>query len=185
MHVYVTSIVLGGFDTLILTAGVSALQPLMSVAGVDMSAPDIVGSQASPEGIQHAVNAATAAVNGNFIGPYIAAITFVRTPYILLRNTLTRHLRRSPNSRILHHLRRFFYCRPQQQRFPPRHARSMRPRSLRRCSSTNRYPSNILQSPSHCSSQEPSKVISALPQSTILLVFPDPQFTKLTQTNTA
>lgn len=76
------SVVWRGLDTLILTAGVSALQPLMSVAGVDMSAPDIVGSQASPEGIQHAVNAATAAVNGNFIGPYIAAITFVR-PRIL------------------------------------------------------------------------------------------------------
>jgi len=52
----------------------------MSVAGVDMSVPDIVGSQASPEGIQHAVSAATAAMNGNFIGPYIAAIAFVR-PY--------------------------------------------------------------------------------------------------------
>ena len=50
----------------------------MSVAGVDMSAPDIVGSQASPEGIQHAVNAAMAAVHSNFIGPYIAAIAFVR-----------------------------------------------------------------------------------------------------------
>ncbi|KAG6373195.1 hypothetical protein JVT61DRAFT_6815 [Boletus reticuloceps] len=66
-----------GLDTLILTAGVSALQPLMSVAGVDMSSLDIIGSQASPEGIQHAVNAATAAVNGNFTGPYIAAITFI------------------------------------------------------------------------------------------------------------
>ena len=72
------SIVWHGLDTLILTAGVSALQPLMSVAGVDMSAPDIFGSQARPEGVQHAVNAATAAVNGNFIGPYIAAIAFVR-----------------------------------------------------------------------------------------------------------
>ncbi|KAL4069152.1 hypothetical protein V8B97DRAFT_1963722 [Scleroderma yunnanense] len=66
-----------GLDTLIVTAGVSALQPLMTVAGVEMSTPDIVGSQASPEGIQHAVNAATAAVNGNYIGPYIAAVTFI------------------------------------------------------------------------------------------------------------
>ena len=72
------SIAWRGLDTLIVTAGVSALQPLMSVAGVDMSAPDIVGSQASPEGIQHAVNAAMAAVHSNFIGPYIAAIAFVR-----------------------------------------------------------------------------------------------------------
>ncbi|KAG6333308.1 hypothetical protein ID866_5785 [Astraeus odoratus] len=66
-----------GVDTLITTAGVSALQPLMAVAGVEMSTPDIVGSQASPEGIQHAVDAATAAVNGNFVGPYVAAVTFI------------------------------------------------------------------------------------------------------------
>lgn len=71
-----------GVDTLILTAGVSALQPLMSVAGVDMSASDIAGSQASPEGIQHAVDTATAAVHGNFIGPYVAATSFVR-PFTL------------------------------------------------------------------------------------------------------
>ncbi|KIJ58934.1 hypothetical protein HYDPIDRAFT_44260 [Hydnomerulius pinastri MD-312] len=66
-----------GLDTLVVTAGVSALQPLMTVAGVEMSPKDTVGSQATPEGIQHAVNAATAALNGNFLGPYIAAITFV------------------------------------------------------------------------------------------------------------
>ena len=67
-----------GLDTLIFTAGVSALQPLMSVAGVDMSSSEITGSQASPEGVQHAVNAAKAAVDGNFIGPFITAVTFVR-----------------------------------------------------------------------------------------------------------
>ncbi|KIK95992.1 hypothetical protein PAXRUDRAFT_826463 [Paxillus rubicundulus Ve08.2h10] len=66
-----------GLDTVILTAGVSALQPLMSVAGIDMSAPGPVGSQANADGIQHAVKAATAAVNGNFIGPYVVAITFI------------------------------------------------------------------------------------------------------------
>ncbi|KAH7884080.1 hypothetical protein F5I97DRAFT_1898124 [Phlebopus sp. FC_14] len=66
-----------GLDTLVVTAGVSALQPLMAVAGVDMSVVDIFGTQASPEGVQHAVNAATAAVSGNFLGPYIAAITFI------------------------------------------------------------------------------------------------------------
>ncbi|KIJ14849.1 hypothetical protein PAXINDRAFT_115601 [Paxillus involutus ATCC 200175] len=65
-----------GLDTLILTAGVSALQPLMSVAGIDMSAPG-PRSQANAEGIQHAVKAANAAVNGNFIGPYVVAITFI------------------------------------------------------------------------------------------------------------
>ncbi|KAI5989468.1 hypothetical protein EDC04DRAFT_2588347 [Pisolithus marmoratus] len=66
-----------GLDTLVITAGVSALQPLMSVAGVKMSTPDIVGSQASPEGIQHAVDAAQAAVNGNYLGPLITAVTFI------------------------------------------------------------------------------------------------------------
>ena len=73
-----------GLDTLIVTAGVSALQPLMSVAGVEMSTPDIVGSQASPEGIQHAVNAANAAVNGNYIGPFIAAVAFVSAVLVVL-----------------------------------------------------------------------------------------------------
>ena len=73
-----------GLDTLIVTAGVSALQPLMAVAGVEMSTPDIVGSQASPEGVQHAVNAANAAVKGNFIGPYVAAVTFVSAGLAIL-----------------------------------------------------------------------------------------------------
>ncbi|KAI6040052.1 hypothetical protein EDC04DRAFT_2680007 [Pisolithus marmoratus] len=35
------------------------------------------GSQASPEGIQHAVNAAQAAVNGNYLGPLVTAVTFI------------------------------------------------------------------------------------------------------------
>ncbi|KAI5997780.1 NAD(P)-binding protein [Pisolithus orientalis] len=66
-----------GLDTVIVAAGVSTLQPLMAVAGVEMSTPDIVGSQASPEGIQHAVNAAQAAVNGNYLGSLVAAVTLI------------------------------------------------------------------------------------------------------------
>ncbi|KAI6103359.1 hypothetical protein EDD16DRAFT_1730754 [Pisolithus croceorrhizus] len=34
------------------------------------------GAQASPEGIQHAVNAAQAAINGNNLGPLVATVTF-------------------------------------------------------------------------------------------------------------
>ncbi|KAI6022474.1 hypothetical protein BKA83DRAFT_4279207 [Pisolithus microcarpus] len=67
----------GGLDTLIIAAGVSSLQPLMCVAGVEMSTPDIVGAQASPEGIHHAVDAAQAAINGNYLGPLVASVTFI------------------------------------------------------------------------------------------------------------
>ncbi|KAI6137158.1 hypothetical protein F5141DRAFT_1185916 [Pisolithus sp. B1] len=67
----------GGLDTLIVAAGVSSLQPLMSVVGVEMSTPDIVGAQASPEGIKHAVDAAQAAINGNYLGPLVATVTFI------------------------------------------------------------------------------------------------------------
>jgi hypothetical protein len=93
-----------GLDTLILTAGVSALQPLMSVAGIDMSAPG-PRSQANAEGIQHAVKAANAAVNGNFIGPYVVAITFVRRLIIGVEDTLIDPLIRSPSLQVLPHHR--------------------------------------------------------------------------------
>ncbi|KAG1741818.1 uncharacterized protein EDB91DRAFT_1129532 [Suillus paluster] len=63
-----------GIDTLIITAGVSALQPLMSVAGVTASESP---PHATAEAIGHAVGVAKAALDGNFFGPYIAAITFI------------------------------------------------------------------------------------------------------------
>ena len=64
-----------GLDTVVVTAGVSALQPLMAIAGVD-SETTFVG-QANKEGIQRVVDVATAATLGNYVGPLISAVTFV------------------------------------------------------------------------------------------------------------
>ncbi|KAF4584559.1 hypothetical protein EYR40_004558 [Pleurotus pulmonarius] len=80
----------GGIDTLIVAAGVSALQPLMTVARVDD--PD---ADATSEGITHAVEIAKKAMNGNYFGPLGAAVAFIplltRTspsPSILLVSSL-------------------------------------------------------------------------------------------------
>lgn len=62
-----------GLDTLAVVAGVSALQPLMVLAGVED-----VTSSASAVGIQHMVDIAAAATTGNYTGPLVAAGTFVR-----------------------------------------------------------------------------------------------------------
>lgn len=62
-----------GLDTLAVVAGVSALQPLMVLAGVNDAA-----SSASAAGIQHTVDVAAAATAGNYTGPMVAAVTFVR-----------------------------------------------------------------------------------------------------------
>lgn len=61
-----------GLDTLAVVAGVSALQPLMVLAGVE----DATGSS-SAAGIQHTVDIAAAATRGNCTGPMVAAVTFV------------------------------------------------------------------------------------------------------------
>ena len=60
-----------GFDTLVVAAGVSALQPLMTIAGVDTI------EQATKEGIQRVADVAAAATRGNYVGPLISAVTFV------------------------------------------------------------------------------------------------------------
>jgi hypothetical protein len=69
----------GGVDTLIVAAGVSALQPLMAVAGVEDCQKGREWAQATRDGIQHAVDVANLATRGNYIGPLVAAVTFVRT----------------------------------------------------------------------------------------------------------
>ncbi|KAJ7726579.1 hypothetical protein DFH07DRAFT_852743 [Mycena maculata] len=78
----------GGIDTLIVAAGVSALLPLMEVAG---AGPGNV----QKEGIQHVVDVAARATRGNFVGPLVAAVAFIPllqssspSPSILLLNTL-------------------------------------------------------------------------------------------------
>ncbi|KAG6823859.1 hypothetical protein H0H93_002925, partial [Arthromyces matolae] len=86
-----------GVDTLIVAAGVSALQPLMAVAGVeaDASGTSFTPSQASLEGIQRAVDVSSAATRGNYTGPLVAAVTFIpllttssSSPSILLVSSL-------------------------------------------------------------------------------------------------
>jgi len=84
-----------GLDTLIVTAGVSALQPLMMVAGVKAEGKAFNPPQASVAGIQHAVDVAAAATTGNYAGPLVAAITFIPllqatslSPSILLLSSL-------------------------------------------------------------------------------------------------
>lgn len=66
----------GGLDTLVVAAGVSALQPLMAVAGVEATRDNQL-KDATKEGIQHTINVAAAATRGNYVGPLLAAITFV------------------------------------------------------------------------------------------------------------
>jgi hypothetical protein len=61
---------------------VSALQPLMAVAGIEDEGP----TQASIAGIQHTVGVAAAATEGNFVGPLIVAVTFVRAFVLYFNN---------------------------------------------------------------------------------------------------
>jgi hypothetical protein len=68
---------------MIVAAGVSAIRPLLKLTGVDA---EVKGStQATATGIQHTVNIAAAATQGNYVGPLIAAVTFVR-PFNLILN---------------------------------------------------------------------------------------------------
>jgi NAD(P)-dependent dehydrogenase (short-subunit alcohol dehydrogenase family) len=68
-----------GVDTIIVAAGVSALQPLMAVAGVKADGTKFTPQQATKDGIREAVNVTTAATRSNYLGPLVAAITFVRS----------------------------------------------------------------------------------------------------------
>nr|VWO95902.1 N/A [Ganoderma boninense] len=66
-----------GLDTLVVCAGVSALRPLLEVAGLDRKHGECSPPQASAEGVQHAVDVAHAAIRGNYIGPLVCAVTFI------------------------------------------------------------------------------------------------------------
>jgi hypothetical protein len=75
-----------GLDTLVVAAGVSALQPLMAIAGVDTGRENTSVGQATREGIQRVADVAAAATRGNYIGPLISAVTFVRLSHHSLLN---------------------------------------------------------------------------------------------------
>ena len=66
-----------GLDTIVVAAGVSALQSLMSVAGVETSDGGFTPEEATCEGIKRVTEVAAAATTGNYVGPLIAAVTFV------------------------------------------------------------------------------------------------------------
>jgi hypothetical protein len=65
-----------GLDTLVVAAGVSALQPLLAIAGVDAENKTNL-EMTTREGIQKTVDVAAAATHGNYVGPLVAAVTFV------------------------------------------------------------------------------------------------------------
>lgn len=62
---------------MVVAAGVSALQPLMAVAGIKVEGTTFTPPQAPAVGIQRAVDVAAAATAGNYVGPLVAAVTFV------------------------------------------------------------------------------------------------------------
>ena len=62
-----------GVDTVIITAGVSSLQPLLSVANLKHDSDHV-----ELEGVQRVVDVAHAALHSNFVGPLVSATTFVR-----------------------------------------------------------------------------------------------------------
>ncbi|KAF9036905.1 NAD(P)-binding protein [Hymenopellis radicata] len=84
-----------GCDTLILSAGVSALQPILGVAGIDNPDTATVLPDVDKEGIRKALAATEAATRVNYYGPLIVAVTFIplltrssKSPSILLVSSL-------------------------------------------------------------------------------------------------
>ncbi|KAI0067552.1 NAD(P)-binding protein [Artomyces pyxidatus] len=81
-----------GLDTLIVSAGVSALRPLLEIAGVQQACNT---GQTTLEGAQRTVDVALAAVQGNYIAPLLSAVTLIpfmrdhsASPSILLISSL-------------------------------------------------------------------------------------------------
>ncbi|KZT73080.1 NAD(P)-binding protein [Daedalea quercina L-15889] len=84
-----------GVDTLIVCAGVSALRPLMEVAGLEREGRSFTPPQASAEGIKHTVDIANRAIAVNYFGPLVSAVTLLpllqnssASPSILLISSL-------------------------------------------------------------------------------------------------
>jgi len=81
--IYVKSLTVGvewnGLDTLVVAAGVSALQPLLAIAGIKTERKTEL-EMTTREGIQNTVEVAAAATRGNYVGPLVAAVTFVSNP---------------------------------------------------------------------------------------------------------
>jgi len=66
-----------GIDTLVVNAGVSALRPLLEVAGVHRSGGLFIPQEADAAGLSCLREVVLAAATGNYIGPILAAAAFV------------------------------------------------------------------------------------------------------------
>lgn len=66
-----------GVDTVIISAGVSALKPLYEIAGLKRTGEVYDPPYATMESIQHTADVARKALDVNYIGPLTAAVTFV------------------------------------------------------------------------------------------------------------
>ncbi|PSS37390.1 hypothetical protein PHLCEN_2v754 [Hermanssonia centrifuga] len=129
----------GGLDTLAVCAGVSALRPLLEVAGLERHAT----SEASPEGIHRVVEVSNAAFKGNFTGPLVSAVTFVSHRLNCLitasKGEDGRYLFLNPPRRHLP----FYSFRVWRRLFPLQHGPFTVRQSLLRWFSTSLLPSNI------------------------------------------
>lgn len=89
-----------GIDTLIVAAGVSALRPVLEIAGLESikvrgEPEDFDPPQADAEAIRRVVDVNTAAMKANCVGPLIAAVTFVSL-FLLKLDTFSRASGRFP-----------------------------------------------------------------------------------------
>jgi len=80
-----------GLDTLVVSAGVSALRPVLEIASESVSA----GAQPSVDGLQRVADVALAAIKGNYVGPLLSAVTMIplmkstsASPSVLLVSSL-------------------------------------------------------------------------------------------------
>ncbi|KAI9061850.1 NAD-P-binding protein [Trametes sanguinea] len=85
----------GGLDTLMVSAGVATLKPCLEVARVGTSDRGFSPPHADRIGIVHLVDIANKALQPNYLGPLIAAVTFIplltatsTAPSIMLLSTL-------------------------------------------------------------------------------------------------
>lgn len=73
---YTSLVEWGKLDTIAIIAGVSALKPVLSIAGVEKERNKPM-QDAQLHAVEESVRIANAAVQGNFTGPYVAAVTLV------------------------------------------------------------------------------------------------------------
>jgi NAD(P)-dependent dehydrogenase (short-subunit alcohol dehydrogenase family) len=88
-----------GIDTLIIAAGVSALRPVLEIAGV--KGPSV--TEPSLDGVQRIEDAALAAIKGNYLAPLLSVVTFVR-PLFYPTSTSSMTFNISDSSYAVHEL---------------------------------------------------------------------------------